>query len=81
MLITPPILEPLTLAEAKLRAGVEWASGDPREPMLLGFVQAARSQVERDTGIALLEQTHRVSLARYAWTSLPFTLPRRPVRR
>lgn len=79
MLIDPPVLEPLTLTEAKLRAGLDWAPGDPREGLLTGFIAAARSQVERDTGIALLEQTHRVSLARVAGTYLPFALPWRPV--
>lgn len=79
MLTVPPVLEPLTLTEAKLRAGVDWAPGDPREGLLTGFIQTARSQVERDTGIALLEQTHVVSLARAAFSGGPVALPVRPV--
>ena len=79
MLTVPPVLEPLTLTEAKLRAGLDWAPGDPRDALMTSFIQAARSQVERDTGIALLEQTHTVSLARYALTSCRIGLPWRPV--
>lgn len=57
-LVEAPATEPLTLDEAKLYAGFEhWASGDPREPLLQGFIAAARAKVEFDTGLALLTQT------------------------
>lgn len=79
MLIVPPVLEPLTLIEAKLRAGLDWAPGDPRDGLMTSFIMAARSQVERDTGIALLTQTHTVSLSRAAGSCRPFALPWRPV--
>lgn len=79
MLTVPPTLEPFTLAEAKLRAGLDWVAGDARDALLTGFIMAARSQVERDTGVALFTQTHTVSLARAAGSSRPFTLPWRPV--
>jgi uncharacterized phiE125 gp8 family phage protein len=65
-LVTPPAVEPLTLDEAKLRAAVSWPPDDPRNPMMEKFIRAARSQVEQDTGLALLTQTRDV------WTD---TLP------
>jgi uncharacterized phiE125 gp8 family phage protein len=60
LLVTPPAVEPLTLADAKIRAGLEWAPDDPREALLTGFIAAARSKVEQDTGLALLEQTRDI---------------------
>jgi len=60
VLVTAPTEEPLTLDEAKMRAGFDWAPGDPREPLMLSFVAAARAQVEQDTGLALLTQTRDV---------------------
>jgi uncharacterized phiE125 gp8 family phage protein len=62
VLVTPPVLEPLTLAEGKLRAGLEWADGDARDALMLGFIAAARAKVEADTGLALLTQTRDVYL-------------------
>jgi len=59
-LVTPPTQEPLTLDEAKLRAGLDWVAGDPRDQLMLGFISAARQQVEADTGLALLTQTRDV---------------------
>jgi uncharacterized phiE125 gp8 family phage protein len=56
VLVTPPTVEPLTLAEAKVRAGVDWVVGDPRDALLQSFIAAARSKVEHDTGLALLPQ-------------------------
>lgn len=63
VLVVPPVEEPLTLDDAKLRAGLAWATtvpADPRDAMLADFISAARSQVERDTGLALLTQTRDV---------------------
>lgn len=34
VLVTPPVLEPLTLADAKIRAGLDWVVGDARDPLL-----------------------------------------------
>lgn len=62
VIVTPPAIEPLTLAEAKLRAGLDWPDGDPREILLAGFIPAARAKVERDTGLALLTQTRDIYL-------------------
>lgn len=52
--VTPTALaEPLTLTEAKLRAGLSWADGDPRDNLMLNFLAAARGKVEQDTGLAI----------------------------
>jgi len=61
VLVVPPTVEPLTLAEAKLRAGLDWATGDPRDALMTGFIAAARQQVEMDTGLALLTQTRAIT--------------------
>jgi len=55
-------VEPLTLVEGKLRAGLEWVPGDARDALMAGFIAAARSKVEQDTGLALLTQTRDVYL-------------------
>lgn len=78
ILVEPPAVEPLTLDEAKLRAGLDWPSGDPRDALMLGFIKAARQKVEADTGLALLEQTRRVTIAAYAgdvWPMPAQTIP------
>lgn len=59
VIVTPPI-EPFTLDQAKLRAGLDWAFGDPRDDLMTDFIAAARSKVEQDTGLALLTQTRDV---------------------
>jgi hypothetical protein len=70
-LLEAPVAEPLTLDEAKLRAGLDWPAGDPRDELMLGFIKSARQKVELDTGLALLEQTRRVSFAAPAGFPLP----------
>jgi hypothetical protein len=66
VLIAPPAEEPLTLEEGKLRAGLSWTSAvapeppNPRDQLMLDHIAAARSQVERDTGLALLTQVRDV---------------------
>jgi hypothetical protein len=61
-LTVPPTEEPMTLSEAKIRAGLDgvWPAGDARELLLTDFIREARSQVEHDTGLALLTQTHEI---------------------
>jgi uncharacterized phiE125 gp8 family phage protein len=63
VLVTAPTEEPITLDEAKLAAGLDWPSGDPRDAQMTGFIAAARERVERDTGLALLTQTRDVYLS------------------
>jgi uncharacterized phiE125 gp8 family phage protein len=72
VLTTPPTGEPLTIDEGKLLAGFEWPAGDPREPLMRGWIQTARAVVERDTGTGLLTQTRTLWLDSLP---LPFTLP------
>ena len=61
VLLVPPAEEPLTLAQAKLRAGLDWPDGDPRDDLMQDFIAAARAQVELDTGLALLTQTRGIT--------------------
>lgn len=49
-----------TLEEAKLRAGLDWAAGDPRDQLMMDFVAAATQKVELDTGLALTTQIRDV---------------------
>lgn len=52
--VTPTTLvEPLTLADVKLLAGLDWMDGDPRDAVMLRFLRSARKQVEHDTGLAI----------------------------
>jgi uncharacterized phiE125 gp8 family phage protein len=60
VLLVPPVEEPITIAEAKLRAGLDWADGDPRDALMATMIAAARARVEADTGRALLTQTRIV---------------------
>ena len=71
ILLEPPAAEPLTLDEAKLRAGLDWAAGDPRDGLMDGFIKAARQKVEADSGLALLEQTRRVYISAAAGEPMP----------
>lgn len=70
VVVTPPATEPLTLAEAKLRAGQTWADGDARDALLQQCIVAARMKVEGDTGLSLITQTRDVTLsaAPFSWT-------------
>jgi uncharacterized phiE125 gp8 family phage protein len=79
VLVTPPVLELMTLAEAKLRAGLQgaWIDGDPRDGLMRGFLATAIQQVQHDTGIALLEQSYDVFCD--AVPRGPLALPWRPI--
>ena len=66
VLVDGPAVEPLTLDEAKARAGLYWVSPDPRDDLMTAFIKAARQQVEQDTGLALLTQTRAVT---FTWNS------------
>jgi len=69
-------VEPLTLAEGKLRAGLEWADGDVRDALMRGFIQTARRQVQHDTGVVPLLETYDVF---FDVLPNPIALPWRPV--
>jgi uncharacterized phiE125 gp8 family phage protein len=79
ILVTPPAIEPLTLDEAKLRAGQEWVAGDPRDALMLGNIRAARAYVENDTGLALLTQTRDIYLDRVTGPVLRLPEQSRPL--
>jgi uncharacterized phiE125 gp8 family phage protein len=75
VLITPPTEEPVTVAQAKLLAGLDWLDGDPRDDLMKVWIAAARSKVEQDTGLALLTQTRDLyfsstALATYGYVPL-----------
>lgn len=77
ILTVPPTDPVLTVAEGKLRAGLDWLEGDPRDALIEGFIATRTRQVELDTGIALLTQTYDVLLD--AMPGGPVALPWRPV--
>jgi uncharacterized phiE125 gp8 family phage protein len=55
-----PTDEPLTLDEAKLRAGLDWTVGDPMDALMGSFISAARAYVEQRIARAIPVQTHEV---------------------
>ena len=75
---TTPV-EPLTITQGKLRAGLDWVDGDPRDALMRGFIAAARAKLEHDTGIALLLKTYDVFFDALPRDRTPIALPWRPV--
>jgi hypothetical protein len=71
VLVEGPTFEPVTLDEAKLRAGLDWPTGDPRDALMKAFITAARQKVELDTGLALPQQTRRVTVQVEAGATWP----------
>src|SRR6185503_14451342 len=59
ILLTPPAVEPLSLAEAKAFLRLETAEDDP---LIAAFISAARLHVETQTGLALVTQSWRMVL-------------------
>ena len=72
-------VDPLTLADGKLVAGLEWADGDARETLLRRWLAQARSQVQQDTGVVPLLETYDVYFDALPSDSTPIRLPWRPV--
>ncbi|MDB5555190.1 MAG: hypothetical protein JWL86_5174 [Rhizobium sp.] len=58
-LITPPVAEPLTLAEIKAHLRID---GTEEEGLLAGLITVARQHLERATGLALISQGWRLYL-------------------
>jgi hypothetical protein len=79
VLVEGPTEEPITLTEAKLRAGLDWLDGDPRDVMLADWIRTARAQVEHDTGLALLTQTRDIYFPADCTTLLPLPSQAQPV--
>lgn len=59
-LLTPPTIEPVTLAEAKAAARISDTTFDAQLP---GMIAAARQMAEQETGQRFLAQTWRTELA------------------
>lgn len=71
-----PALEPVTLVDAKAHLRITHASEDA---LISGLIRAAREDVERTTGMALIDQSWRLVLDR--WPTDNFVmLVRHPVR-
>jgi len=69
---------PLTIAEGKLAAGLDWLDGDPRDAQMLTFIGSATAKVQNDTGLILLLQTFDVWFDALC-TRAPVFLPWRPI--
>lgn len=75
-LLTPPVSEPVTLAEAKAHLRVEHSADDG---LLGGMIAAARLVIEQQTGRALLPQSWRLWCD--AWPAADLlVLPKPPLR-
>lgn len=70
------IAEPVTLVEVKAHLRLSHASEDD---LLNGLIKAAREDLERTTGLALIDQTWRLALDRWPAGGCVF-LMRHPVR-
>ena len=71
-----PDAEPLTTTECKAHLRVSHSSDDD---LIAGLIRAAREEVERHTGLALIDQDWRLALD--CWPrSDPVTIPRHPVK-
>jgi uncharacterized phiE125 gp8 family phage protein len=57
-----PAVEPVTLSEVKAHLRIDGTSEDD---LLTGLVRAARQDVERSTGLALIDQSWRLVLDRW----------------
>lgn len=77
--ISPPAEEPVSLAAAKafLRVG-----HDGEDALISDLIASGRARIEQESGIALVQQTLRVTWTRWSSTlaGRGVRLPRRPVR-
>lgn len=64
-LITAPTLEPLSVAEAKRHLKLDT---DEMDADVAVWITAARQQVEKDAGVALLTQTWDLALDEFPWS-------------
>lgn len=71
-----PALEPVTLVDAKAHLRIAHSSEDG---LISGLIRAAREDVERTTGTALIDQTWRLVLDRWPVDNVVM-LARHPVR-
>jgi uncharacterized phiE125 gp8 family phage protein len=73
-LITAPIIEPVTLAEAKLHLRVDHTDEDS---LITNLIKVARELVEDATWRGLLTQTWELRLDN--WPSMPLKMPKAPL--
>jgi uncharacterized phiE125 gp8 family phage protein len=71
-----PTAEPVTLAEVKAQLKIAHSSEDE---LLAGLIRAAREDVERATGVALIDQSWRLALDRWPRHGIAL-LQRHPVK-
>lgn len=57
--LTPPVGEPLTLAETKAHLRID---GSAEDDLISSLIRTAREHLERETGLALLTSTFRLYL-------------------
>lgn len=75
-LITPPAMEPVTLAEAKLHARIEQ---DLEDSLLATFIAAARQHGEQLTGRQFVEAEYDLLLSSFPCGNDPVELPKPPL--
>ncbi|MFN4272143.1 MAG: head-tail connector protein [Aliihoeflea sp.] len=73
---TAPAAEPVTLAEAKQHLRLDH---DGEDGLIEGLIRAAREEVEAATGLALIDQTWRLTLDRVPVTGV-VRIARHPVK-
>ncbi|MCX2695990.1 head-tail connector protein [Ochrobactrum chromiisoli] len=61
-LVTPPVLEPVTVADARAFLRI---STDSEDDILRRIIKTARELVKADTGLALIDQTWRLRVDRW----------------
>ena len=75
-LITPPAMEPVTLAEVKLHARIDH---DLEDGLLAMFIAAARQHGEQLTGRQFVEAAYELSLDDFPCGDDPIELPKPPL--
>ena len=71
-LITPPAVEPVTLAEARAQCRVD---GTDEDALLTMAIAAARSRAEHETGRRLITQTWRQTLDEFPLEEIRLEVP------
>jgi uncharacterized phiE125 gp8 family phage protein len=72
-LITPPAVEPISLAEAKLHARVD---DSDRDTLINVFIKSAREAAEHELGRALITQTWRLTLDEFPCAEIELPKPK-----
>lgn len=75
-LITAPAVEPVSATEAKAHLRVD---GSDEDTLIASLITAARQEVEKYTGRALITQTWEVSGPAFPWGGAAIELPRPPL--